>query len=484
MLHFDYQPFYSLFNKDENVASLAQFQRFRSDHRFLGRYWVARVPGLRLRHIGLLPVSQLCDVLSFAVFLLSVMPSFEGVLLFSDFNITTIATISPLDLCNRHTKLRILRIEGELSGDVGRVRILLHLQHASHWFHDERWDIFTLVGGDADSFGDAEFGRGRRPQGGFTRIRLTAENELDICNEMENFELDLFDRFGQWQSRTRPFADWWIVSVHPCAAMYFCDRRVQNIVLAAVLQYCPLKHNEPRYWVRYDPSALDPYDKGLVLRERGRWRSQESLEWLMDNGFSGVPDEIVQELKDLCLHLQPKRDNGDMVSRPTKVTRVSDDTAMTPLGSAAVSNSVDTFNVHPPPVRRSGPREPPAVRARNLGERLFAGISVLNQSHPIGLDPLSSSSNSGNPLRDQAPCLLSNTIQDDQSPAAEEDGEPLLSCPGAVPADVGAAALRTTEARRVLDDSFSSLCAAIEAYNEAVRCEAHLRGVYGLSFSP
>ena len=314
------------------------------------------------------------------------MPTFEGYLLFSDFNITPIATISPLDLCNRHTKLRILRIEGELSGDVGRARILLHLQHASHWFHDERWDIFTLVGGDADSFGDAEFGRGRKPQGGFTRIRLTAENELDICSEMENFELDLFDRFGQWQSKTRPFGpDWWIVSVHPCAAMYFCDRRVQNIVLAAVLQYCPLKHNDPRYWVRYDPSALDPYDKGLVLRERGRWRSQESLEWLMDNGFYGVPDEIVQELKDLCLHLQPKRDHGDTVSRPTKVTRVSDDTAMTPLGSAAESNSVDTFSVHPPPVRRSGPREPPAARARNLGERLFAGISVLNQSHTIAL---------------------------------------------------------------------------------------------------
>ena len=172
MLHFDSQPFCSLFNNDENVASLAQFQRFHSAHRFLGRYWVAKVPGLRLRHIGLLPVSQLCDVLPFAVSLLSVMPAFEGVLLFSDFDITTTATISPLELCNRHTKLRILRIEGELSGDVGRARILLHLQHASHWFHDERWDIFTLVGGDADSFGDAEFGRGRRPQGGFTRIRL------------------------------------------------------------------------------------------------------------------------------------------------------------------------------------------------------------------------------------------------------------------------------------------------------------------------
>ena len=75
-------------------------------------------------------------------------------------------------------------------------------------------------------------------------------------------------------------------------------------------------------------------------------------------------------------------------------------------------------------------------------------------------------------------------MQDGQRPAVEEDGEPLHFCLGAIPADVGAAALRTTEARRVLDESFSNLCAAIEAYNEALRCEAHLRGVYGLSFSP
>ena len=51
------------------------------------------------------------------------MPVFEGVLFFSDFHITTIATFDPRDLCNRNTRLRILRIEGELSGDVGRESI-------------------------------------------------------------------------------------------------------------------------------------------------------------------------------------------------------------------------------------------------------------------------------------------------------------------------------------------------------------------------
>ena len=45
-------------------------QRVCSDHRFLGRYRVALVAGLRLRRLGLLPVSRLCSALPFAVFLL------------------------------------------------------------------------------------------------------------------------------------------------------------------------------------------------------------------------------------------------------------------------------------------------------------------------------------------------------------------------------------------------------------------------------
>ena len=75
-------------------------------------------------------------------------------------------------------------------------------------------------------------------------------------------------------------------------------------------------------------------------------------------------------------------------------------------------------------------------------------------------------------------------MQDGQRAAAAEDGETPHVCPGALPTEVCTAALRTTEARRVLDESFSTLCDAIEAYNEAVRCEAHLRGAYGLPFSP
>ena len=180
----------------------------------------------------------------------------------------------------------------------------------------------------------------------------------------------------------------------------------------------------------------------------------------MDNGFSDVPEEIVQELKDLCLHLQSKGDHGDTVSRPAKMTRVSDNTAMTLLGSAAASNFGDTFSVHPPPLRRSGPRELPEARARDLGEKLFAGISALNQSQTTVLDPSSSHYHSSNLLRNQAQCLWSNTMQDGQRAAVEEDGETLHVCPGALPTETCTAALRTTEARRVFDESFSNLCDA------------------------
>ena len=203
----------------------------------------------------------------------------------------------------------------------------------------------------------------------------------------------------------------------------------------------------------------------------------------MDNGFSDVPEEIVQELKDLCMHMQPKRDHGDSVSRPAKMTRVSDDNAMTLLGSAAANNSGDTFFVHPPPLRRSGPRELPETRARDLGKRLLAGISVLNQSQASVVNNLSTGSTSGAQLRDQAPCLLSNSRQDIHY-ATDEDGVIPHVGPEELPADVCTAALRTTEARRVLDETFSNLCEAIEAYNEAVRYEAHLSALHGLPFSP
>ena len=182
----------------------------------------------------------------------------------------------------------------------------------------------------------------------------------------------------------------------------------------------------------------------------------------MDNGFAEVPEEIVQELKDLCLHIPPKRDQGDAASRPTKMTRISDNNAMSLLGSAAENGSLDSFSAHPPPFQLRGPREPPEMRARG----------------------------SRNRMRDQDPCLLSTSMLQ-ELPTADEGGiiqdhsvSPATSIPHVgpepPPADVCAAALRTTEARR---ESFSSLCDAIEAYNEAVRCEAHLRGAYGLPFS-
>ena len=100
-----------------------------------------------------------------------------------------------------------------------------------------------------------------------------------------------------------------------------------------------------------------------------------------------------------------------------------------------------------------------------------------------------------NRLHDQEPCLLSASLQDRELSTPGEDGaildhsgSPANSIPnvshGPLPADVCTAALRTTEARRALDESFSDLCDAIKAYNEAVRCEARLRGIYGLPFSP
>ena len=141
---------------------------------------------------------------------------------------------------------------------------------------------------------------------------------------------------------------------------HFCAQLGMNAILAAVLQYCPLMSNSPRYWVRYDPHAADPYDKGLILRERGRWRSQESLEYLID----------------LCLQLPPKRDHGDVAVRPAKISRVQEanEASLTTVATDS-SGSTFSFREHPPPFTRCGPRELPEMRARALRDRLFTGIS-------------------------------------------------------------------------------------------------------------
>ena len=172
-----------------------------------------------------------------------------------------------------------------------------------------------------------------------------------------------------------------------------------------------------------------------------------------------------------------------MRQRPTKMTRLSDE-----------NSSAHSFSAHPPPFQRCGPRELPETRARDLKDRFFTGISFLNQFQATMQDSSSASSSSRNRMRDQEPCLLSASMQRREVPTAVEDGiqdHPVsltTSIPQVsyepLPSDVCIAALRTTEAWRVLDKSFSSLCNAIKSYNKAVRCETHLRVLHGLPFSP
>ena len=98
-------------------------------------------------------------------------------------------------------------------------------------------------------------------------------------------------------------------------------------------------------------------------------------------------------------------------------------------------------------------------------------------------------------FQDQDPCLLSTHMQEsgresqivnDATRVNDVNHETANSTDAhqAFPPDVRTAALRTTKARLILDASFSDLCEAIEAYNEAVRCKAHLRALHGLTFSP
>ena len=221
--------------------------------------------------------------------------------------------------------------------------------------------------------------------------------------------------------------------------------------------------NSPRYWFRYDPHADDPYDKGLILRDRGRWRSLETLEYLIDHGFDEVPDEIVHELKNLCLHLPPKRDKGDVSVRPTKLGRVGGaHDALLARHDTGLSSSAPFITEHPPPSEGCGPRELPETRALALRDRLFAGLSTLHQSSNADNARAHDGRDSGDCLQDRAPELLSS-LHDKTGPSensaaafAPADNEcdvPMITSEALLPLtpDLRAAVLRTTEARRLLN---------------------------------
>lgn len=211
------------------------------------------------------------------------------------------------------TRSKIFTVDGRLEGlQVGHARLSLHIQVSRCTFHDERWEMFTIVG-DNDSLSSIRFGRTRRPQGGFTGIHLTDENMFDVCEEMNNFELALFSNTGVLTHRTHPFRnDLWMCLVHERAALIFASDRVSALVLAAVLQFTPLMNNSIRYQHRVSPGASFAHrDEGISLRESARWRSTSVLYALLEEGFDSVPASIRPEIEELCSHLPRKRDHGD-----------------------------------------------------------------------------------------------------------------------------------------------------------------------------
>ena len=147
-----------------------------------------------------------------------------------------------------------------------------------------------------------KFGKGRKIQGGFTCVHQTRKDEYAIDPRMSQFKLTLFDKTGRRKFTTTPFNhDVWWSFVHENATVMFVESKQAAFTLSVIMQYAGIVDSEPKYWP-YTGEATEFHhaDNGLTLFEYGRWRSQDTLDWVLHHDYDGVPDSIKEEIRDLC----------------------------------------------------------------------------------------------------------------------------------------------------------------------------------------
>ena len=98
----------------------------------------------------------------------------------------------------------------------------------------------------------------------------------------------------------------------------FVESKPAAYTLSVIMQYAGIVDSEPKYWP-YTEEATEFYhaDNGLTLFEYGRWRSKDTLDWIIRNDYDGVSNLIKEEIRDLCSQyaandpsrFQPRLDN-------------------------------------------------------------------------------------------------------------------------------------------------------------------------------
>ena len=230
--------------------------------------------------------------------------TFSGQLSLVDFTVDEVARIDPKSQFDPATSTSIYKIEGLLKDNMEETYALcVWIQHSVHRFHDEDWNFITFAGGSRDTIpGTQKFGKGRKVQGGYTCVHQTRKDEYAIDPRMSQFKLGLFDQNGRRKFTTTPFNhDVWWSYVHENATVLFIDSKASAYTLAVIMQYAGIVDSTPKYWhYTAEASEFHHADNGLTLFEYGRWRSQRTLEWIIENQFDGILDPIREEINHLC----------------------------------------------------------------------------------------------------------------------------------------------------------------------------------------
>ena len=230
--------------------------------------------------------------------------TFSGQLSLVDFTVDEVARIDPKSQFDHSTSTVIYQIEGLLKDNLGETyELCVWIQHSVHRFHEEDWNFVTFAGGSRDTIpGTQKFGKGRMIQGGFTCVHQTRKDEYAVDPRMSQFKLALFDKTGRRKFTTAPFNhDVWWSFVHENATVMFVESKPAAFTLSVIMQYAGIVDSEPKYWP-YTGEATEFHhaDNGLTLFEYGRWRSKDTLDWILHNDYDGVPDSIKEEIRDLC----------------------------------------------------------------------------------------------------------------------------------------------------------------------------------------
>ena len=215
------------------------------------------------------------------------------------------------------TKSWMHYIQGELYGDQPgseSFHLDVAIQQSIHQFHGESWSFFTfcdILNESIGKEGERLVGSGRGHFSSWCDLHSVCPDPhqdpnrskwiYDVSEDMERFEMALFDKKGRWTQNTSPLDHAaHSIGIHPHAAVVFAPNKGFRAILEAIVTTCGMLGDSPRYW-KYTGDTTPHHwkDGGLTLTNAGRWRSDSCLWFIKRKGWEHVPQSIYDELRGL-----------------------------------------------------------------------------------------------------------------------------------------------------------------------------------------